>query len=121
MSYQHRYIYRAHVVHVVDGDTYDVDVDLGMNVHVRERVRLYNVDTPEVYGVKKDSVEYAAGMAASTFVRDLIEGRDVWIETYKDAKGKYGRYIATVYIDDDMQRDLGTEIINEGHGVSVAY
>ncbi|WP_372774119.1 thermonuclease family protein [Mangrovibacterium sp.] len=94
------YQYQAEIVKVVDGDTCELDIDLGMSVWVRgERVRLYGVDTPEVYGVKKDSEEYMKGKLASDFVKSLIKKGDLAIvETLKDSKGKYGRYLAVVYI-----------------------
>lgn len=92
--------YQAEIQRVVDGDTYDVDIDLGLSVWVRkERIRLYGVNTPEVYGVRKDSPEYQLGKASSDFVKSLIrKGSLAIVETIKDTKGKYGRYLAVLYI-----------------------
>ncbi len=94
------YQYQAVIQKVVDGDTYEIDIDLGLTVWVRnERIRLYGVNTPEVYGVKKDSPEYLQGKAASDFVKSIIKKGDLAIvETLKDAKGKYGRYLGVVYV-----------------------
>lgn len=94
------YQYQAEIAKVIDGDTYEIDIDLGLGVWVRgERVRLYGVDTPEVYGVKKDSEEYQRGKAASDFVKTLVKKGDLAIiETLKDEKEKYGRYLAVLYI-----------------------
>lgn len=94
------YQYQAEIVKVVDGDTYEIDIDLGLTVWVRkERVRLYGVDTPEVYGVKKDSEEYQKGKEASDFVKSIMKkGTPAIVETLKDSKGKYGRYLAVMYI-----------------------
>ncbi len=105
------YEYNAIVLHVVDGDTLDLQIDLGLNVCVKERVRILGIDTPEVYGVKKESEEYVAGMLAKNYVIDLIEGKQVVIRTHKDKKGKYGRYLAEVYYDD---RNVGQLLIQEG-------
>ena len=94
------YQYQAQIQKVVDGDTYEIDIDLGLKVWARkEKVRLYGVDTPEVYGVKKDSEEYKLGKQASDFAKSIIKKGD-WsiVETMKDAKGKYGRYLAVLYI-----------------------
>ena len=92
--------YKARVLRVVDGDTLDVDIDCGFSVHVHERLRLLGVDTPETYGVKQDSVEYARGMKAKDFVINWLEdaGGVVVIRTTKDrfTKGKYGRWLAEV-------------------------
>ncbi|MFV0378959.1 MAG: thermonuclease family protein [Mangrovibacterium sp.] len=94
------YQYQAEIVKVVDGDTYEVDIDLGLSVWVRgERLRLYGVNTPEVYGVKKDSTEYLSGKAASDFAKSLVRKGDlVIVETLKDEKEKFGRYLAVIYI-----------------------
>lgn len=107
------YQYQAEIVKVIDGDTYEVDVDLGMGVWVRgERLRLYGVNTPEVYGVRKDSDEYQAGKAASDFVKNLVRKGDLAIaETLKDEKEKFGRYLAVLYIRVDVALLEGLENI----------
>ena len=58
------YLYKATVTRVVDGDTVDLEIDLGMSVFAKQRIRLAGINTPETYGVKKDSEEYAAGIKA---------------------------------------------------------
>jgi len=91
------YEYKARVLRVVDGDTVDLDIDLGCSVHVHERCRLYGINAPETHGVKKDSEEYRKGMAATEFLRNMIEGKEVLIRTHKDKKGKYGRYLVSMW------------------------
>ncbi|MGW8178181.1 MAG: thermonuclease family protein, partial [bacterium] len=71
------YIYKAICRHVVDGDTLDLDMDLGLHQHSHERVRLFGLDTPETYGVKKDSEEYQAGMKAKERVMELVRPADM--------------------------------------------
>jgi micrococcal nuclease len=107
------YQYQAQIQKVVDGDTYVIDIDLGLTVWVRnEKIRLYGVDTPEVYGVKKDSEEYKKGKMASDFAKSLIKkGQQAIVETMKDAKGKYGRYLAVLYIQVPEEVLEGTENI----------
>lgn len=113
------YEYEAIILRVVDGDTVDADIDLGMNVHVHERLRLKGIDTPEVYGVKKDSAEYAAGMAASEFLKKLIPpGTLVKVRTVKDRKGKYGRYVADIIVsdpDDGSVINVSDHLVENGH------
>lgn len=96
--------YYAQVVRVVDGDTLDLMVDLGFGVHKKDRFRLLDVDTPEIYGVKKDSEEYTRGKEASQFVLNWLqencENNQVYIKTHKDKQGKYGRYLAHVCAED---------------------
>lgn len=103
--------YKAEVKRVVDGDTYDMIVDLGFYVYHKIRVRLRGVDTPEVFG-KNASPE---GTWASDFVKELIEGKVVTITTTKSTPTSYNRWEATVLLEDG--RDLGEVIVEEGHGV----
>ncbi len=97
------YQYRAVIKKVVDGDTLEIDIDLGLLVWIHgEKVRLLGVNTPEVYGVKKGSPEWFEGNKASVFVKTVLkEHDDVIVETVKDKKEKYGRYLAVVYIKID--------------------
>lgn len=94
------YQYKAFIKNVVDGDTWEIDIDLGLCVWLHgEKIRLYGINTPEVYGVKKDSPEWKLGNKASTFVKEIIKEKDeVIVETIKDKKEKFGRYLAVVYI-----------------------
>jgi micrococcal nuclease len=94
------YQYKAIIRKVVDGDTMEIDIDLGLSIWVRnEKIRLYGIDTPEVFGVKKGSPEWDLGNKASEFVkRVVLEGQEVIIETYKDKKEKFGRFLANVFV-----------------------
>jgi len=98
------YQYRAIIQKVVDGDTIEINIDLGLSTWIHnEKLRLYGIDTPEVYGVKKGSAEWERGNLASEFVKKyLVEKSDVIIETIKDKREKYGRYLAMVYIKIDQ-------------------
>lgn len=106
------YQYDATIQKIVDGDTYVVDIDLGLSVWIRgEKLRLYGVNTPEVYGVKKGSPEWEEGKKSSEFVKTYIKkNTPVVIETLKDKKGKYGRYLAVVYVE--MPADIIAELDN---------
>src|SRR5665648_985662 len=94
------YQYKAIISKVIDGDTLEIDIDLGLSVWIRnEKIRLYGIDTPEVYGVKKGSDEWERGNKASEFVKRVVLGHEeATVETFKDKKEKYGRYLAVVYI-----------------------
>jgi micrococcal nuclease len=108
------YLYKATVVRVVDGDTVDLEIDLGMNVFVKERIRLARINTPETYGVKKDSEEYKAGMKAKERLEELVLGKEIALETVKDKKGKYGRYLGELYTTDTNWICINSLMINEG-------
>jgi len=109
------YTYKALCRRVVDGDTLDLDIDLGLDAHRYERVRLFGIDTPETYGVKKDSEEYQAGMKAKGRVAELVTSRELWVRTHQDKTGKYGRYLATVWVVvDDALVCVNKLLVTEG-------
>ena len=89
------YQYRARVVDVYDGDTLRADVDLGFFTWIRnEQFRLARLDAPEVRGDERDD-----GLVTRDRLRELVLDKNVIIETEK--KGKYGRYIAELFLEDD--------------------
>ena len=87
------YEYRCKVSRVIDGDTVDVDIDLGFGVWLhKERVRVLGIDTPESRTRDKEEKKY--GLAAKAFVKDFFKIGDVILTTKKyDAKGKFGRIL----------------------------
>lgn len=116
------YEYQATVHRIVDADTLDLNVDLGMGVFTRQRIRLARVDAWEVRGEEREK-----GMAAKVRVAELLAGTEdgpmkVIIRTKKDKRGKYGRYIAEVIIparqEDGIlvpEVNLSDKLVAEGH------
>jgi len=90
------YYYKAHVHEIYDGDTAtSVDIDLGFGVILQDQhVRFYGIDTPELRGEEKEE-----GKKVAAYVKERLEGKDVILKTYKDAKGKYGRWLGEFFID----------------------
>ena len=83
------YEYNCKMVRVVDGDTVDVDIDLGFGVWMRnQRIRMYGIDTPE--SRTSDPIEKIYGKAATAFLVKWTNGGGIVLKTYKDGKGKYG-------------------------------
>lgn len=95
--------YRAVCTHVVDGDTFDFLVDLGLHQYAYITVRLEGVDTAEIYG-KDASPE---GMEAKEFVEGEILGAPCILFTGKDVTS-FGRFVATVYYDNKQSEDWST-------------
>lgn len=94
------YEYKAKLIKVVDGDTVDLEIDCGFKIFFRERFRLLGINTPETYGVKRTSEEYLAGLKASVWLEEtLLKAKEIIVETTKDKKGKYGRYLALLHVD----------------------
>ena len=110
------YEYKCKVTRVVDGDTIDALIDLGFDVKYQSRVRLYGIDTPESRTRDKD--EKARGKMASAFLKDSIDnGKTVVLQTkLSDSRGKFGRVLASVVVDDV---DINQAMI-ENH-LAVAY
>jgi micrococcal nuclease len=92
------YEYNCKIVRVVDGDTVDVDIDLGFNHWIHgERIRLFGVDCPECRS--RDKKEKAAGLAAKNFVKGLLHDGGTYTLTTKE-KGKFGRYLGVIMLSD---------------------
>ncbi len=117
------YEYRCTVNKVIDGDTVDVDIELGFGVVLAdERVRIMGIDTPE--SRTSDKVEDLFGEAAKAKVKELLSG-DVILKTEvsksgEDMKGKFGRVLGDFIIENYKGEDrLLTDIlIDEGHAVA---
>ena len=108
-----RFCYGAKVEKVIDGDTVDLIIDLGFDIHHKIRVRLYGVDTPESRTVNK--AEKEAGLKAKEFVKTWADSHaSVVIETIKDKNEKYGRVLANVYSDELKSSCLNTELVSKG-------
>ena len=106
------YHYNAEIVRVVDGDTVDALVDLGFDMHSKQRVRLYGINTPECR--TRDLVEKAAGLKAKERLKCLLRDNKnrCIVETRLDKKGKYGRVLGVLHID---KTNLNKTLVAEGH------
>ena len=105
------FFYRGVITKVIDGDTLEVDIDLGCNVWLRgERCRLRGINTPEMTGAEK-----ASGMAAKQYVEAIVaeEGSEVFIRTDKDKKCKYGRWMVTVWTG-NASLSINKRLLNNG-------
>ena len=112
------YEYRVKVLRVVDGDTVDVDIDLGFGVVLSdERVRIMGIDTPE--SRTRDKVEKVFGLASKNRLKSLL-GKTAILKTQinkdgEDMKGKFGRVLGDFVTEDGrMATDV---LIEEGHCV----
>jgi micrococcal nuclease len=102
------------VLKVVDGDTIDVDIDLGFDISYTQRVRLAGIDTPE--SRTKDAREKVLGLEVKDKLKKSIEAANlVVVKTEKpDSTEKYGRILGWVYLDGDT-RSLNEQLIDEGY------
>ena len=109
--------YFCKVTRVVDGDTIDVEVDLGFDIIHRARVRMMGIDTPE--SRTRNKAEKVLGLASKARLKDLLANRRVKLETSKEGKGKFGRILATVWTSDkkgvEEYVNINEKLIEEGH------
>jgi micrococcal nuclease len=115
------YEYQCKIVRVVDGDTTDVDIDLGFGVWLKkQRIRFYGVDTPESRTSNKEEKVY--GLAAKHFVENYLpKGSTQVLRTRKDGVGKYGRILGEFVVFDgskDMETTLNKLLIDTHNAVA---
>ena len=105
------YQYKAIITNVVDGDTFDMDIDLGFNIHIHERVRLLDIDTPEKFGKEKP-----LGLIMKQYATERFLGEEVIIRSEKAdiaaVTDSFGRWLVRVNIDErreicDLYNELG--------------
>ena len=108
------YEYRCKVVRVVDGDTVDVDIDLGFGVWLKkQRVRMMGIDTPE--SRTRDLEEKFYGKQSKYYLEDLLDGQNVSLISHD--KGKFGRILGELFIDGDFNTSVNQIMINNFHAV----
>lgn len=90
------YVYDVDVISVYDGDTLNVDIDLGFSIWIKDKsLRLLGIDAPEVKGATREQ-----GLVVRDWLRSKVkQGKNIIIQTFKDESDKYGRYLAVLYID----------------------
>ena len=113
-----RFWYGAKPLKVIDGDTIELMVDLGFNIHFKMRVRLYGVNTPE--SRTKDLAEKQLGLKAKKFTEDWLTNHQwVFVNTIPDKNDKYGRILAKIYssekVDEPATACLNSDIIQSGY------
>ena len=112
------YEYKCKITRIVDGDTVDVDIDLGFGVWLKdERVRIMGIDTPE--SRTSDPVEKVFGLASKKRLQELLGEygilKTVIDKDGGDAKGKFGRILGDFIAPDG--RTVTEILIEEGHAV----
>jgi micrococcal nuclease len=106
------YHYKAKVVSIYDGDTCTVDIDLGLHIWNKgEKIRLNRINTPEIRGKEKDK-----GIKSRDYLKSLILEKEIYIETIKDKKEKYGRYLGEIWLEDEKGKfiNINDVIVKNG-------
>jgi micrococcal nuclease len=125
MTKNRTFSYRAKIIKIVDGDTVDVDLDLGFSVWLRkQRVRLYGIDTPECR--TRDLEEKKLGLLAKQKVQEMCPvGSTIELKTIiGDERGKFGRILGIIEVDDVDARGWSIVSVNQflvENNYAVAY
>lgn len=111
--------YKAVITNIVDGDTFDMDIDLGFHIHIHERVRLLGVDTPEKFGAEKH-----LGLIVARFAEKEFLNKQVIIQSEKENEAantdSFGRWLVSVVLNEDDDR-RNIEMIYDGLGINKKY
>ena len=113
-----KYIYRAKLERVVDGDTIDALIDVGFDIWVKKRIRYKGIDTWE--SRTRDLAEKEKGLAAKQRNKDLLEivsAKPGYFRLKSYGVGKYGRVLGEIFIQDKdgLQMCINDMLIQEGH------
>ena len=114
-----KYIYRAKLDRVIDGDTVDAMIDVGFDIWIKKRIRYMGIDTWE--SRTRDLDEKKKGLAAKARNKDLllnVSEKPGYFRLKSHGVGKYGRVLGELFIQDaeGVQYNINETLVNEGHG-----
>jgi len=113
------YVYKAKVKSVYDGDTVDLEIDLGLDTLRKCRIRLYRIDAWEVKGPERPD-----GLIARNWLRSVIPNEStIYLKTIEDRRGKYGRLLGELYTADrrGVFHNINDALVTLGHAEYVDY
>lgn len=110
----HEYRYTAVVDSVYDGDTITCTINCGFGIVLqKQKIRLFGLNTKEVRGPEREE-----GLIVRDLLREKILGKTIVLQTLKDRKGKYGRYLGIIFLDGVNMNDW---LIQNGYAEAVDY
>ena len=113
-----KYIYKAKLERVVDGDTIDALIDVGFDIWIKKRIRYKGIDTWE--SRTKDLDEKKLGLAAKDRNKELLESissKPGYFRLKSHGVGKYGRVLGEIFVKDieGIEYNVNQTLIDEGH------
>jgi len=103
--------FKSKLIKVIDGDTIDAEIDLGFNVHIKKRVRLWQINAPETRS--KNKQEVAKGKTAKRRLIEILDSTDGKFILVSHGLGKYGRCLGELYIKGE-EKSVNQLLIDEG-------
>lgn len=120
-----KFVYEAKVLSVHDGDTISVEIDLGFELKFTDKIRFYGLNAPELKmrNDKNKLVENPSGSKTLEIVKEFLPiGSTIVVETIKDKKEKYGRYLANIYaMRDGKQINVNKWLLDYELAVPMKY
>lgn len=109
---EYLYHYTALITAVYDGDTVTAEIDLGIKTAIKgEKLRLARINAPEMRGDEKPE-----GTVSRDYLRSRVLNKTVLVETIKDKQGKYGRYLAELWLmEGDTYVNINDELVKKGY------
>ncbi len=106
------YNYKAKVTRVIDGDTIEVNIDLGFHLESKDQcIRLFGINAPEMRGASKED-----GMISKMWLKAQIENKEVDFISVMHKKGKYGRWLGIICLDG---RNINQEMVEQGYAIPI--
>jgi micrococcal nuclease len=125
------YDYNCELIRVVDGDTVDLNVNLGFDIWVKKRVRLYGIDAPE--SRTRDLEEKKLGIAATLALKELLDDAinfhngTIRLESKIYERDKFGRVLGILHLDTSTEEGTITStvinrwMVQEGHANKTTF
>lgn len=112
------YTYKAKLNRIIDGDTLDAEIDLGFGVFVKQRIRLYGIATPDAHS--SDSETKQAANDAKQRLTEIMS-REFKVITILNKRGKLGRTLGMIYVQDDNGAEVCVNDLMVAEGHATAY
>lgn len=103
--------YKAKLIRIIDGDTIDAEIEVGFDIFVRKRIRLWGINAPETRS--RDKSEVKAGKKTLKRLRAILAVSDGQFELVTHGDGKFGRCLGEIFVKDHSE-SVNQVLINEG-------
>jgi len=112
------YTYKAKLVRVINGDTLDIEIDLGFDLVIKQRLKLYGINTPDSRSTDVETKR--KGLDVKQRLIDILT-KEFKVETMLNKRGKYGRILGKVYIVDEKDNEVCINELLVDEGLAVRY